>query len=95
MKSNTVLGARTCWNNRKRRDGQGALKESIPNDEKYPPKDLSRCIKTEIAGSRQRKREKKENVMKKRKKKTGWQNDTEKLKRRDQVAGNHIENWLQ
>jgi ABC-type xylose transport system substrate-binding protein len=77
------------------KEAKRALKESIPNDKKYPPKDLSRCIKMEIADSRQRRWEERENAMKERKKKTGWQNDTEKLRRRDQVAGNHIENWLQ
>jgi hypothetical protein len=55
-----------------------ALEELIPNDEKYPPEDLS--------DSRQRRWEEGENAMKERKKNTGWQNDTEKLKRRDQVA---------
>jgi hypothetical protein len=55
------------------------LKESIPNDEKYPPEDLSGWIKTEMTGSRQRRREEGENVMKERKKNTDWHNDTEKL----------------
>jgi hypothetical protein len=59
------------------------LEESIPKDEKYPPKDLSEWIKTEMAGSRQRRFEEGGNAMKERKKNTGWQNDTEKLKRRD------------
>jgi hypothetical protein len=58
----------------------------IPNDEKYPPEDLSIRNKTEMAASRQRRWEEGENAMKERKKKTGWQNATEKLKRRDQVA---------
>jgi hypothetical protein len=35
-------------------EARRALKESIPNDEKYPPEDLSGWIKTEMAGSRQR-----------------------------------------
>jgi hypothetical protein len=39
-----------------------------------------------MAGSRQRRWEEGENAMKERKRNTGWQNDTEKLKRRDQVA---------
>jgi hypothetical protein len=39
-----------------------------------------------MAGSRQRRWEEGENAMKERKKNTGWQNDTEKLKRRNQVA---------
>jgi hypothetical protein len=39
-----------------------------------------------MAGSRQRILEEGDNAMKERKKNTGWQNDTEKLKRRDQVA---------
>jgi hypothetical protein len=44
----------------------------------------------EMVGSRQRCWEKGENAMKERKKTSGWQNGTEKLKRSDQV-----ENWLQ
>jgi hypothetical protein len=63
-----------------------ALEKSIPNDKKYPPEDLSGWIKREIAGSRQRRCEEGENTLKKRKKHMGWQNDTEKLKRRDQLA---------
>jgi hypothetical protein len=39
-----------------------------------------------MAGSRQRRWEEVENAMKERKKNTSWQNETEKLKRRDQVA---------
>jgi hypothetical protein len=60
----------TCWN----------------NDEKYPPEDLNGWIKTEMAGSRHRRWEKGESAKKERKNNTGWQNDTEKLKRGDQVA---------
>jgi hypothetical protein len=47
-----------------------------------------------MAGSRQRRWEKGENVIKKRKKDIGWQIDTEELKRRDGRGGNQIENWL-
>jgi hypothetical protein len=39
-----------------------------------------------MASSRQKRWEEGDNAMKERKKNTGWQNDTEKLKRRDQVA---------
>jgi hypothetical protein len=39
-----------------------------------------------MAGSRRRSWEEGENVMKERKKNMGWQNNTEKLKRLDQVA---------
>jgi hypothetical protein len=53
------------------------LEESISND-------LSGW--TEISGSRQRRWEEGENVMKERKKNMGWQNDTKKLIKRDQVA---------
>jgi hypothetical protein len=53
-----------------------ALDELIPDDEKYPPEDLSGWIKTD---SRQRRWEEGENAMKERKKNTGWQNDTVKL----------------
>jgi hypothetical protein len=67
-------------------EAKRALEESISNDEKYTPEDLSGWIKTEMADSRQRRWEEGENVMKKRKKNMGWQNDTEKLKSRDQVA---------
>jgi hypothetical protein len=69
-------------------EAKRALEESIPNDEKYPPVDLSEWIKTEMAGSRQKRWEEGENAMKERKKNTGWQNknDTEKLKRHDRVA---------
>jgi ribonuclease HI len=35
-------------------EAKRALEESISNDEKYPPEDLSRWIITEMAGSRQR-----------------------------------------
>jgi hypothetical protein len=63
-----------------------ANEESISNDEKYPPEDLSGWIKTEMTGSRQRRWKEGENVMKEINKNIGWQNDTEKLKRRDQVA---------
>jgi hypothetical protein len=69
-----VFGARTCWNNRKQKGGKGpkrALEESIPNVRKYPPEDLSEWIKTEMAGSQQRRWEEMENAMKERKKKTG------------------------
>jgi hypothetical protein len=57
-----------------------ALEESISKDKKCPPGDLSGWIKTEMGGSRQRRWEEGENVMKERKKNMGWQNDTEKLK---------------
>jgi hypothetical protein len=60
-------------------EAKRVLKESIPNDEKYPPEDLSGWIKTEMAGSRQRRWEQGANAMKVRKKNTDWQNDTEKL----------------
>jgi hypothetical protein len=60
-------------------EAKRALEDSIPNDEKYLPKDLIGWIKTEMAYSRQRKWEE-------RKKNMGWQNDTENLKRRNQVA---------
>jgi hypothetical protein len=50
-------------------EAKRVLEESISNDEKYPPEDLRWA--------------KGENVMKERKKNMGWQNDTEKLKRRD------------
>jgi hypothetical protein len=53
--------------------------EAIPNDEKYPPEDLSGWIKTEMASSRQRRWEEGDNAIKERKKNTGWQNDTESL----------------
>jgi hypothetical protein len=52
-----------------------ALEESIPDDEKYPPEDLSGWITTD---SRQTRWEEGENAMKERKKNTDWQNDTEK-----------------
>jgi hypothetical protein len=64
-------------------EAKRALEEPISNDEKYPPEDLNGRIKTEMVGSRQRRWAKGENVMKERKKNMGWQNDTEKLKRRD------------
>jgi hypothetical protein len=67
-------------------EAKRVLEKSISNDEKYPSEDLSGWIKTEMAGSRQRTWEEGENVMKERKKNMGWQNDTEKLKRCDQVA---------
>jgi hypothetical protein len=35
-------------------EAKRALEESIPNDEKYPPEDLSGWIKTEIASSREK-----------------------------------------
>jgi hypothetical protein len=60
-------------------EAKRVLEESISNDEKYSPEELSGWIKTVMAGGRQRK-------WKERKKNMGWQNDTEKLKRRDQVA---------
>jgi hypothetical protein len=65
-----------------------ALEESIPNDLKYPPDDISGLIKTEIVGSWQRKWEERDNAMKEKKKTTIWQNDTEKLKKRDHVVHN-------
>jgi hypothetical protein len=52
-----VLGARTCWNNRKRRGGRGSKTSSLgvdPERQKYPSEDLSGHIKTEMAGSRQK-----------------------------------------
>jgi hypothetical protein len=67
-------------------EAKRALEESFSKDKKYPPGDLSGWIKTEMGGSRQRRWEEGENVMKERTKNMGWQNDTEKLKRRDQVA---------
>jgi hypothetical protein len=69
-------------------ESRRALKESIPIDEKYPQEDLSGWIRTEMAGSRQRKWEKGENA----KKNTGWKNDSEKLKKRDQVAVSKLKN---
>jgi hypothetical protein len=60
-----------------------ALEESISNDKNYPPEDLGECIKTEMAGIRQRRWKEGEKPMKERKKNPGWQNNTEKLKRRD------------
>jgi hypothetical protein len=63
-----------------------ALEKSIPNDEKYPPEDLSGWIKTKMAGSRQRRWEEGENAMNERKKNTGWQNDTETMESRNQVT---------
>jgi hypothetical protein len=56
------------------------------NTVKYPPEDLSGRIKAEMAGSRQRSWEEGEIVMLEKKKNIVWQNDTEKLKRCDQVA---------
>jgi hypothetical protein len=44
-----------------------ALEESIPNDLKYPPEDISGLIKTEIVGSSQRKWEERDNAMKEKK----------------------------
>jgi hypothetical protein len=41
-------------------EAKQTLEDSIPNDGKYPPEDLSRWIKTEMAGSRQRRWEYKE-----------------------------------
>jgi hypothetical protein len=68
-------------------EAKQALEESIPDDEKYPPVDLSGWIKTEMVDSRQSRWEEGKNAMKERKKNNGWQNDTtKKLKRRDQVA---------
>jgi hypothetical protein len=48
-----------------------ALEESILKDEKYSPEDLNGWIKTEMVGSRQRRWEKGEKVMKERKKNMG------------------------
>jgi hypothetical protein len=48
-------------------EAKQALEELIPNDEKYPPEDLSGWINTEIAGSRKRRWEEGENAMKERK----------------------------
>jgi hypothetical protein len=48
-------------------EAKQALEESIPNDEKYPPEDLSGWIKTEMVGSRQKSWEAGENAMKERK----------------------------
>jgi ribonuclease HI len=50
-----------CWlpghagitgNEEANEEAKRALEESISNDEKYPPKDLSGWIKTEMAGGR-------------------------------------------
>jgi ribonuclease HI len=67
-------------------EAKRALEESIPDDEKYPAVDLSGWIKTEIVGSRQSRLEEGEDSMKEIEKNMGWQNDTENLKRRDQVT---------
>jgi hypothetical protein len=82
-----VLGAKKWTEEAKR-----GLQELNPNDENYPPEDLKdlRWIKTEMAGSLQRRWEEGKNAMKERKKNTGWQNDTGKLKRCDQVAVNRL-----
>jgi hypothetical protein len=78
--------ARITENEEADKEAKRAFEESIPNDKKYPPEDLSGWIKTEMAGSRQSRWEEGETAIKKRKKNTGGKNDTEKLKRRDQVA---------
>jgi hypothetical protein len=66
-------------------EAKRALKESISNDEKYHPENLRGWIETEIAAADKEGGKRGENIMKKRKKNMGLQNDTEKLKRRDQV----------
>jgi hypothetical protein len=87
-KCNTVLGARGHAGitvNEEADEGAKRALVSIPND--YPPlEDLSEWIKTKMVSSRQKRWEEGENAIKERKKNTGWQNDTERLKRRDQVA---------
>jgi hypothetical protein len=63
------------WINKKEEvdeEAKRALGESIPNDEKYPPEDLSGWIKTKMASSRQKRWEEGKNAMKERKKNNGW-----------------------
>jgi hypothetical protein len=70
-----MMGARTCWNNRKRRGGRGSKTYSRGVDPKYDKKylseDLSRWIKTKKSSSRKRRWEEGKNAMKERKKNTG------------------------
>jgi hypothetical protein len=63
------------------KEAKRTLEESISNDKKYPPDDLSGWIKTKMAGSRERRWERERKTL---------VGNTEKLIRRDQ-----IENWLQ
>jgi hypothetical protein len=46
--------ARITSNKEEDEEAKRALEESIPNDEKCPPEDLSRWIKTEMASSREK-----------------------------------------
>jgi hypothetical protein len=64
-------------------EAKRALEESIPNDEKYPPEDLSGWVKTEIAGSR--KGEKRVQFKRERRTRVGKMT-LRSRKRRDHVA---------
>jgi hypothetical protein len=64
-------------------EAKRALEESIPNDEKYPPEDLSWRISTEIAVSPQRRWKEGKNAMKGKKKEHGlakWHWEAEKAR---------------
>jgi ribonuclease HI len=60
--------AQITGNEKADEEAKRALEESISNNEKYPPEDLSGWIKTEIASSRQIRWEEGVNIMKERKK---------------------------
>jgi hypothetical protein len=68
----TKNSPKTEYNEEADEEARRDLEESIPSDEKNQPADLSGWIKMEMAGSRQRRWEEGENVMKERKKNIGW-----------------------
>jgi hypothetical protein len=63
-----------------------ALEDDLLSTEKYPPQDLFNWIKTEDKKTRKTRWQNSENSMKNRKTEIERNNDTKKIKRRDQAT---------